>query len=328
VLFRSHTLVEDDLLLGTTADGAPFLSLIDASSVASVAVGESGPLGALTAIRCGARPPFSVADVGLLQEVGVQLGLAVRAANREHHREAVERVLQGSLTPTTLPQVPGLEIAALFEPADGATGVGGDFYDVYRCRDGWGMILGDVAGRGTPAAAVTGRIRQGIRLLASETTDPASILHRINKSMIFQGDDSHMVTAVAVHVQESGRRLRARIASVGHPPAVIVKADGRIRFAVGGGVPLGLFADVPPAREEVLLAPGDMMVLYSDGLIDANGPAGEPFDEPRMALSLNGQATLPVDQVVGALARAARSSAFGGHDDQAVLAFRYCPPPE
>jgi serine phosphatase RsbU (regulator of sigma subunit)/PAS domain-containing protein len=271
---------EDTGALGDGPDGVPLLMLLGATSVLSVPLtdGEHA-YGVLTLARWSGHPHFEMADVGLVEELGEQLALAIRVDRMFRHRAEIADALQTSLLPRQVRQIPGTEIAAAHVSATMAAEAGGDFYDVYPSRDGWGVAIGDVCGTGPDTAAVTAAARHAIRALAHLDPDPAAVLRGINDIMLTEDFGGRFVTADAGYLSWRDGRLHLSLASAGHPGPVLLRPDGRTQVLNGGGLPLGIFPDSEPAAQDVELETGDLLFLYTDGLTSACGPDQVQFEE-------------------------------------------------
>jgi serine phosphatase RsbU (regulator of sigma subunit)/PAS domain-containing protein len=271
---------DDTAALGDGPDGVPLLMLLGATSVLSVPLtdGEHA-YGVLTLARWAGHPHFEIADVGLVEELGEQLALAIRVDRMFRHRADIADALQTSLLPRQVRQIPGTEIAGAHEAATTATEAGGDFYDVYPSRDGWGIAIGDVCGTGPDTAAVTAAARHAIRALAHLDPDPTVVLRGINDIMLTEDFGGRFVTADAGHLSWRDGRLHLSLSSAGHPGPVLLRPDGRTQVLNGGGLPLGIFPDAEPATQEVDLETGDLVFLYTDGLTSACGPDLVQFEE-------------------------------------------------
>lgn len=307
-----HEMVEDATLLGAGAEG-PLLAAMEAASLLAVPIGEGD--GVLTLVRSAERPPFTLADLGLVEEVGRQLGLALRAQRAFASRDRAATALSTSVVPRTLPDVPGFEAAAIYHQG---SSVGAEFYDVFPVADGWGFALGGAMGRGQGAASVSAMVRGGLRVLSVWESEPAEAMRKVNEALVAQGAEM-FVMALAGYV--AGRRVR--LASAGHHPAALVQPDGSVRFLAGGGVPLG-FAEPPETRvEELVLARGQLLVCYSEGLLSSRNAAGLPYGEERLADMLARCVGQPPSTVVKALEEE-RHAFSGGRvwDEVVVLALR------
>jgi serine phosphatase RsbU (regulator of sigma subunit) len=243
------------------------------------------------------------------------------------HRVEVADALQTSLVPRQLRQVPGTEIAATHVAATTASDAGGDFYDVYPSRDGWGIAIGDVCGKGPDTAAVTAVARHAIRALAHLDADPAAVLRAINEIMLAEDFGGRFVTADAGHLSWRDGRLHLSLASAGHPGAVLVRPDGRTLALDGGGVPLGIFPDAEPATQDLDLEPGDVLFLHTDGLTSACGPDLVQFEErltDELAALAGERAEALVSRVREVVLELCRGEV---RDDMTMLALRVGDPP-
>ncbi len=261
---------EDTGALGAVPDGTPLLIAIGATSLLSVPITDGDVnYGALTLARGSCEGRFGLADLGLAEELGRHLGVAIRVDRMFRHRSAVAEALQGSLLPTRLPEVPGLELSSAYVPASEGLEVGGDFYDVFPVPDGWAVCLGDVCGKGQEAAAMTAAARHAIRVLARWSPDPADVLARVNEVMLADDYGERFVTVKLAYLRWDGPRLRVRLASAGHPGPALVRPDGRVDLLGGGGLPLGLFPDAGPETDSLELGQDDLLFFYTDGVTDA-----------------------------------------------------------
>src|SRR5271155_4162354 len=209
------------------------------------------------------------------------MALAIRVGRIFRRRSDTADALQSSLLLRRMPEIPGVKLAPTYLAAAENPEVGGDFYDVYRTPDGWGLAVGDVCGKGEEAPAVTPAARHAIRVLARRCADPAQVLSGTNEIVLADelALDGGFVTASLAHLSWRGGRLRAVVASAGHPAAGVLPPggggggpDGGVRMLDGGGLPLGLFPDAETGTQELTLDTGDVLFLYTDGLAQARGP--------------------------------------------------------
>jgi PAS domain S-box-containing protein len=324
---------DDAALLGTDANGAPLLLRLGATSLLSVPIsdGETG-YGTLTLARTAGEGRFEIADLALLEEIGAHLGVAIRVDRMFRHRSAVAEALQASLLPARLPDVIGLDLSAAYLPAGAGLDVSGDFYDVFPVRDGWGITIGDVCGKGQDAAAMTAAARHAIRVLSTYDADPAEVLRRANEIMLGGGYEDRFVTAKLAYLSWEGRDLRVNLASAGHPGPALVRSDGRVEMLGGGGLPLGLFSadempDAAPGSETLRLRTGDLLFFFSDGVTDARNAEQAYFDE-RLADELAALAGRSAAETAHAIqGRLVSFSAGELRDDLTILVARVTEPP-
>jgi PAS domain S-box-containing protein len=317
--------VEDTGILGAGLDGEPLLTALNATSVLSVPLsdGQTG-YGVLTLVRRAQRGRFTMAELGLVQAIGEQMALAIRVGRIFRRRSDTADALQSSLLPRRMPEIPGVKLAATYLAAAEKPEAGGDFYDVYQTPDGWGLAVGDVCGKGEEAAAVTAAARHAIRVLARRCADPAQVLSGTNEIVLADelALDGGFVTASLAHLSWREGKLRAVVASAGHPAAVLLRPDGGVRMLDGGGLPLGLFPDPETATQELTLDAGDVLFLYTDGLAQARGPDHAYFHD-RLTDELAGLAGFPPDRLVAAVRQALHEFMAGDLlDDVTMLAVR------
>lgn len=319
-----HPLVEDDAAFGVSDGGTPVLTALRAGSVLCVPLrNQNENLGVLTLVRRSDRPRFELSDLGLIEEIADHLALALRTERRFQRRSEAVEALQASLLPQAVPAIPGLEMDVAYHAATEGVEVGGDFYDVFEVPGGWGLILGDVCGKGEEAAAVTATVRHGARLLGLWHADPVETLRQVNNAMVARYETDRFVTAVSAYLDWFEQGVRVRLASAGHPRAAVLRADGGVHFASGGGLPLGLFHDAHVEGQELQLLPGATLLLYSDGVTEARSPDGALYGDERLADVLARARGLPASALVKAVEdELFEHSAGSTHDDVALLAVR------
>jgi serine phosphatase RsbU (regulator of sigma subunit)/PAS domain-containing protein len=294
---------DDADILGPGPADIPLLMLLGTTSVLSVPItdGESRH-GVLTLARRAGESHFEIADLGLVEELGGQLALAIQVDQLVHRRIEIADALQASLLPRHLPEIPGVELEASYIPSTKGFEIGADFYDAYLTPDGWGLSVGDVCGKGQEAAAVTAAARHAIRVIARDNADPAGVLAGANKILLAEELSGGFVTASIAHLRWRKGVMNVVIASAGHPSAAIVRQDGRAQMIGGGGLPLGLFPDPEPGLSEARMNEGDILFLYTDGLTQARG-LDRTYFQPHLADTLASLAGARPDQVVAAMRR-------------------------
>ncbi|HEX2772670.1 MAG TPA: SpoIIE family protein phosphatase [Micromonosporaceae bacterium] len=262
-------------------------------------------------------------EVGVLEDVARRAGLAIENARIHDERRRVARALQQSLLPPVLPVVEGIGFAAEYVPAGDAADVGGDFYDVVPLPDGrWLVVVGDVSGKGVQAAAVTGLVRDVLRVLVSDGKPPPEALARLNETLIERGAGRYCTLALATVGRAARDRLDVCLHLAGHDRPILVHGDGGTSFVGEGGTALGLLDSVTSPAENMTLAPGDALIFYTDGVTERRR-GRELFGTARLRDAAVPLAGYSADVMAARL----RSTAIGfsteaPRDDIAVLVLR------
>jgi len=314
---------DDTAALGRGPDGTPLGMLLSATSLICVPIsdGTTG-YGTLTLTRLADKGPFGVADLGLAEELGGHLAVAIRVDRVFRQRSQVAEALQASLLPARLPAVAGLEFAAAYIGATQFQEISGDFYDVFKAGDGWGIAVGDVCGKGQDAAAMTAAARHAIRALAHVHDTPAAVLAAANEVLVAEDYDDRFVTASLAFLRQRERGVQVQLGSCGHVGPAVVRADGRVEILEGDGLPLGLFEDIQPGRLELELGTGDVLFFYTDGVTEARS-ADMSFFEDRLADALAAVAGRSASEIVRAVQELVTSFSAGElKDDVTILAVR------
>jgi GAF domain-containing protein len=274
------------------------------------------PLGALTLVRSDPLRRFSDAERWLATELGRRAGSAVLNARLFTERATIAAELQHGLRPPSLPAVPGLELAALYKPAGALNEVGGDFYDAFPTPEGWMIVVGDVAGQGARAAALTGLARFTLRTAGQLTGDPVRAAEQLNRTLRAEPELS-LCTAVCIVLapdDESG--LTATIVSLGHPLPVLLR--GGTATELGSPGPLaGAFDDAEWPLTMARLEAADALVLYTDGVFDTVGREGRLGEERLLELLAAGPSGAA--DVVAAVDRALLAFQVGPQSDDTAL---------
>ncbi len=290
--------------------------------------GIVGAFGFVYSEESGRRP--GAADVELVESLASRAALHLENARLYAESAHIAQTLQTSLLPDRLPEIPGMELVARYRAAGSENQVGGDFYDVFPSGDGiWTAVIGDVSGKGAEAAALTALARHSLHTAALLCDDATANLRTLNRAMLSRdGAGAHFVTLAYVRVCPSadGQRAVLTVASGGHPPALVCRADGTVEEVAGARGPLvGIFRDVEFTAAEVVLETGDLLLLYTDGIVELRGPDGV-FGEELLRAGLARTAGLPAGDVLAAVARAAAEAQEGeARDDLALLALRVRP---
>ncbi|MEV6313780.1 SpoIIE family protein phosphatase [Streptomyces sp. NPDC051776] len=223
-------------------------------------------LGAVIVTRTRDRDPFDDQECLLMDEVVGRAALNIDNARMYTSERRAALTLQRSLMSSALPNVSGLDLTARYLPAS-AHEVGGDWFDVIALPDGrTGLVIGDVMGHGIHAAAVMGQLRTALRTLARHDVPPAEMLVSLDAAVADFGENEMATCAYAVHDPAAGEVLISR---AGHPPPAVADAGGRAGYVEGPpGPPLGAGGGDFRA-ERVRLAPESLLVMYTDGLVEA-----------------------------------------------------------
>ncbi|MFJ6213268.1 PP2C family protein-serine/threonine phosphatase [Streptomyces sp. NPDC092296] len=264
-------------------------------------------------------------------EIHLRQSLAASQAALEA-TAALARTLQDSLLPPALRPIPGLEAAADYLPASGGETVIGDFYDLFHAKGPWWcMVMGDVCGHGVEAAKVTALARYTLRAEATQHISPAAVLRRLDAALFDQRGAERFLTAVYATFRTTAAGVSGRLCTAGHPPALIRRAGGRVQRVGRTGTLLGVLPEVHLTDVRFRLAPGDALLLYTDGATEARPRRGTPgpraqFGEGGLAAALADCHDLDAAGIVRHLGRAVAAHTGGwSGDDTALLALRVPP---
>ena len=270
--------------------------------------------------------PWTADDLNLLTVMANVAAIRVERERLQHAEEA-RRIMAAELSqaaeiqrrflPGEAPIVDGLDLGGYNIPT---RAVGGDYYDFLPCPDGrQGCLLGDVAGKGMPAALMMMNLQARAQVLAESVCDPADLLTSLNRVIKKNCPDNRFITAFYCTIDAGTGHMR--FANAGHNPPLIVRANGDIEWLNGGGPVLGILPAIKYAAFECKLAKGDSLVIYSDGVTEATNPDNEEFGEDRLADLVIANRHTPVAQLIKEIEN--RLGEFGaGHpapDDITVL---------
>ena len=263
---------------------------------------------------------FTDDDSNLLQLAGDRAAAAIEHANLFEQRRLAE-ALQRSLLAQDLAQVAGLDVAARYLPAAHGTRLGGDWYDLFRLERGRvGLAIGDVVGRGLPAAALMAQLRTALRAYAVDGHEPGAVVERVNRLLEFLSP-STMTTAAFIVLDLDEEE--ASVVSAGHPPPLLISPDGTAHFVkLKPDVAMGVVRLAGYHPYDVAVPGGSTLLLYTDGVVEVRG---EPLDiglERLRALAERGHESVEAlcDAIIAELVADGRPS-----DDVALLAVRLVP---
>jgi serine phosphatase RsbU (regulator of sigma subunit) len=235
----------------------------------------------LGALRFSFREPrlFDEDERSFVVALAAQTAQALYRTQLQAARTDVSRRLQRSLLPPALPEIEGLDVAAIYRPFGDGVEVGGDFYDVWPIAPGrWALAIGDAAGTGPEAAALTAVARHTLRALTISDTDPIRTMGNLNKALCnaTSEDDDRFITALfgVITIDEA---VQVTLSGGGHPPVFVRRADGTIETVNVGGSLLGVLDPPEVGVAVVHMRPGDTAVLVTDGVLEARRE-GRQFD--------------------------------------------------
>lgn len=264
--------------------------------------GHGVSAGALMLLRrCGERI-FDERDEVFAQLFAGRAGIALSAARLYAEQTSITAILMRELLPPQLHRVHGIELAGAYRASENHEIIGGDFYDVHRAAtpdEETLVVLGDVCGKGLEAAVLTGKIRNTVHALVPMADDHQRMLALLNDALVSSRHNRFATLVLASAVHREGRVL-LRLTSAGHPPPLIVRADGTVETAETRGQLVGALPDITATTFRTSLAPGETCLLYTDGVTEARGgPLGRRmFGEERLIAALAECADMPAEAVV------------------------------
>jgi sigma-B regulation protein RsbU (phosphoserine phosphatase) len=252
---------------------------------------------------------FTPLDERLVQAFAAHVALAIERGHWEEQARAAEalrqslemgRRIQSGFLPSTLPQIPGYEVAVWWQPAEF---VSGDYYDWLPLEHGgWGFVIGDVSGHGLAAALVMASVRAMVRVLSETETDPRQLVELVRESVRADLHDGRFVTFLCVMLDPTAHR--ATLWNAGHGPAYRLRAaDGSAERLIPTATPLGFPSVINTgAAPEMNLMPGDLLMLGTDGVIEVSNGSGEMFGVERLLETIRQHRTEPAERIVAAVA--------------------------
>ncbi|KRF40961.1 PP2C family protein-serine/threonine phosphatase [Terrabacter sp. Soil810] len=315
--------VTDEMLVASAQDDehlrvARELGLQSAMSVPLVA--KDRVLGVLTFVVAESGRRYTHDDVAFAEDLARRAALAIDNADLYSQTRRVASVLQATLLPQDLPEIPGWQIGTVYRQA-GRTDVGGDYYDVSGLDDGRvTVVLGDVMGRGVDAAVAGSRMRSAARVLATQDPEPDALAGAMDR---FMATEPPTQMASSVYLLFEPARDDLAVVVAGHPPPLLV-SGGRTRFVTEDGSPVHGLGEIPRLAARVPFVAGDLLLMYTDGLVERRG---ESIDIGLKRLQVAAEELLTdvgddadLDDVLAELAEVVSDP--DRHDDVAVLAFR------
>jgi serine phosphatase RsbU (regulator of sigma subunit) len=316
-------------LLETVAQDAEQLAFLRRlglrSGITVPLMGRGRTIGALTLVAAESGREYGDDDLRLAEILASRAGLAVENARLYEEHSHIARTLQRSLLPPALPDVPGLELAARYRAAGDQNEVGGDFYDVFRGPgDVWTLLIGDVAGKGPEAAAVTSLTRHTLRAMTLRGAGARECLELLNDALLNEASVAgRFCTVLYVRAcADDDGGVTLTLATGGHLPPRVLRADGTLdhvalRGSIVGGLRTPVFGEC-----DAHLGPGDMLVMFTDGATELRGH--DPGDGERLLdeLLLEHAGAEPGEVVQAIETRVVALQDGDPRDDVAVLVAR------
>ncbi|MDI1463481.1 SpoIIE family protein phosphatase [Catellatospora sp. KI3] len=241
--------------------------------------GHGAPVGALLLARHAGRAPFESAEVHLVRQFAARAGAAISACALYTAQADAADLVRRSLEPAALPSVPGLLLGAAYRPAWERLRISGDFYGLRPGPDGmtWLFVLGDVFGKGIEAAIRSGNVRQSLQALWLTGSRPSRLLELLNRATMVDADPTFATLIVGEIATGPDGGITVTLATGGHPPPLLLRTTGETVPVEVTGTALGVSEQARFGETEIVLGPGDTIVLYTDGVTEARGQSGQPF---------------------------------------------------
>lgn len=283
-------------------------------------------LGVLVVAMASSGRRLEPSDVEFVEDMAARAAAAIANSRSHQARTTVARTLQHSLLPPEVPILPGLEIAARYRPLGDDVQVGGDFYDVFAAAGGrWGVVIGDVSGKGVPAASLTALARYTVRTASRDVAEPSKVLGVLNNSIIDDGAGERFCTVALAFLRYDAAGVHFTVSCGGQPLPFLVERSGEVRQVGRPGTAIGLFGEPKLTDVSTTLGPEELLVLYTDGVVEARSPSGE-FDDGLLEATLRTCAGQPAESVADAIEQALNEFAGGRpRDDTAILVIRRPP---
>ena len=299
------------------------LGFAPVSSITAPLRAHGRTLGALTLVAAESGRRFSESDLSVADDLARRAALAIDNARLYEAQHEIAHTLQQSLLPGTLVQPPGMEIAARYRPAGVGAEVGGDFYDAWLVDDGFALAIGDVAGKGPGAAALTALTRHAMRVASRYESSPSRVLEVANEAILGHDNSSEFCTAALAFLRPSEHGYTMTVACAGHAPPFVLREHGsEVEEAGICGTLLGVDLRAEFHDHTTELRGGDLLAFWTDGVTERRN-SGELFGERRLASLLETLGGESADSIVQHIDEAVVAFAPGlPDDDVAILAAR------
>jgi serine phosphatase RsbU (regulator of sigma subunit) len=264
---------------------------------------------------------YDAEDAEFLSAVAEELAASVVQQRLQKEREDLEqaREIQAALLPKDIPILEGYEISGAWLPT---RSVSGDYYDILPLAENKiAICIGDVCGKGMPAALLMANVQAAVRAVAGESVSPADLCQRVNRILCENVAEGRFVTFFYGVIYAKARRLVYTCA--GHNPPLLVRADGTVTRLDKGGTVLGLFAAWQYESSEITFSTGDRLLLFTDGLTEAQSTTGEEFGEERLIRLLSSRPELSAKELQDTIVSSVSEFSSGNfHDDVTLLALQ------
>lgn len=320
--YRAVQLMDPEALRAVDPD----LAAMGVQSALSVPLRVGGRTIGVVEVLARTAREFGPREIRLLETFADRVALAVDNARTYERQQEIGRVIQQALMPAASVRLPGVAVAGRYQPS---REVGGDFYAVLPLGgDRVGLAIADVAGKGIPAATLAARTRYLLEALALDGRDPADVLTRLNAALAAGDGGTNLFVSLYYAVLTPARGV-LRWASAGHVPPLLLRAGEPEPTPLDpSGLLLGILPDAMYQSSETTVRPGDVLVLYTDGITEARRDDGTLFGEQRLAAALASAASSTPEEIAGAVMRAVAEWAGGGQrDDRALAVIRFVPVP-
>ena len=301
-------------LRGLRRDALEIVWAVGGASVLAIPFGPETVLrGSIALVMSDERREFDPLDIPFFAEFARRVAPRIANAQLYERERRVARTFQEAALPSTLPRSEGFAFHAIYEAGRAEALIGGDWYDAFRLIDGRIVVsIGDVAGSGLHSAVTMASVRQAIRGVAQVHADPDLMLEAADRALRVEAPD-RLVTAFVGVIDPLTATLTYR--SAGHPPPILRHPDGTLAYLDPPGLPLGLHEREDAETPAIVLEPGSLLVLYTDGLIESTRDLQE--GERRVFAALGDSAVRNARDPAKALHDAVLVD--GSHDDVAIL---------
>ncbi len=314
--------VPDELLQAVATDTTHLSKLRQLQVGAGIAVPLAIEGRVLGVLGLGMQHGRRVTDETVQTATALASRAAIALENSRLHStvKTIADALQSALAPALPAALPDMRVAARYVAAGSGVEVGGDFYDLVDCGDGRQLlVIGDVCGRGPGAAALNAQVRFAARALARTGLDVGQVTTGLNANVVADSEDERFCTAVIAALAPDDRGITVELVAAGHPEPILVRPDGAVSVCHGNNPLLGVLAEVTFTPTRVHLTRGDVLVLVTDGVLEARSPHGEFFGEGRLHDAAR-RSTRTAAGVADSIHAAVASFAHRLADDLAIVA--------